>query len=182
MITREKAFEILKTNLKNENLIKHSFAVAFVMEYLAERFSENKEKWFITGLLHDIDYELTKDNPKSHTLLAEEILQKYDIEDDIINAIKSHSGNFPVLSTLDKHLWATDPLTGLIVATALMNPSKKISVIKLKSLKKKFKSKAFAKGANREQIASCEVFGLSLEEFLTLSLKVMSKNEVELGF
>lgn len=182
MISISKSYEILKTNLKNKNLVFHSIAVAYVMKAVANKLNFDKEKWFITGLLHDIDYEKTKNNPKLHSIVSEQILMDYDVDEDIIYAIKAHTGNVPLKREIDKHLWAIDPLTGLIVAAALMNPDKRISSLKLKSFKKKFKSRSFAKGANRQQIASCSTFGMDLNNFLELSLCVMAEHQAELGF
>jgi hypothetical protein len=169
MINRNEAFELLNSNLKNPNLIKHSQAVALVMEALAERFSEDKDTWFITGLLHDIDYDLTFDKPEQHGVLAQEILKDTDISPLMKKAILSHSGNSELSDLLDKALWCADPVTGLVIASALMNPEKSISALQLKSLVKKYKNKAFAAGANREQIASCQNIGLELEDFLEIA-------------
>ena len=182
MIDRAQGYEILKNNLSNKNLVFHSIAVARVMEKLAESFGKDADKWFMAGLLHDVDYELTKDDPKAHALKARAILAELNLDEDVLHAIEAHSGNVPLESEIDRHLWAADPITGLIVASALMRPDKKISTITLKSLKKKFKSKAFAKGANREQIASCANFGMEIGEFLQLALDAMASFESELGF
>jgi len=179
MISKKDAYKLLDEHLKDKNLKNHSIAVAFVLESLAKKFEEDQDKWFITGLLHDLDYQYTKDTPKEHTLKTQRILKNYDIPEDIIYAIKSHNNIVPLKSLLDKHLWSADSVTGLIVACALMLPEKKISALKPKSLKKKFKSKSFAKGANRQQISDClKNFGMELSEFLELARLAMVKGNI----
>lgn len=182
MISRQEAKELLYKHLKNENLRKHCLATAAVMEKLAEKLNGDRESWFITGLLHDIDFEIVGDNFAQHGLKAMELLQEADISDEMKEAIKSHNGHASLDCKLNKALWVSDPVNGLIVAAALMRPDKKISSIELKSLKKKYKTKAFAAGANREQIAACSDLGIELDEFLLLALEAMTAYEKELGF
>jgi hypothetical protein len=182
MISRDEARELLFTHLKNENLRKHCLATAVVMESLAEKLGGDPETWFLTGLLHDIDLEEVGDDFQQHGLKAMDLLSDIQITDEMKEAIKSHNGHASLEPLLNKALWISDPVNGLIVAAALMRPDKKISTIELKSLKKKYKNKAFAAGANREQIAACTDLGLELEEFLLLALQAMAKKEKELGF
>ncbi len=170
MITRDNAFVLLNSHLKSPQLIKHSLAVALVMEHLATHFQENPDKWYITGLLHDIDYDNTYDKPEQHGLIAMDLLKDTDIEQDMKDAILSHTGNSPINTLIDKALWVADPVTGLVIATALMTEDKRVESVKLSSLIKKFKNKNFAAGANREQIASCEsLLNIPLNDFLELS-------------
>ncbi|MBO8158981.1 HDIG domain-containing metalloprotein [Thermosyntropha sp.] len=180
---REKALELLKTYLKNENLIKHSLAVEAVMRGLAERLGEDVDKFGLAGLLHDIDYDSTANDPKLHSILGAQILEDYGFPEDIVYAVKAHNEYHDLerKSLIDKALWAADPVSGFITAAALIKPEKKLSAVDLKSLKKRFKEKAFAKGASREQIASCMEFGLELDEFLDIALKSMQKIADELG-
>ncbi len=180
MINKEEALILLKDHLKSENLIKHSLSVAIVMKHLAKHLHEDEEKWYITGLLHDIDYDMTFDQPEKHSLIAMDILKDTDISEDVKQAIKAHSGNFEIISLLDKCLWACDPITGLVLASAFMIPERKISLLKQSSLLKKYKSKNFAAGANREQISSCETVGISLTDFLNLATEAMSSIEEQL--
>ena len=182
MISRGEAKELLFKNLENDNLRKHCIATAIVMEKLAERMGGEPESWFITGLLHDIDLEVVGDNFEKHALTAIELLEDSDISEEMKHAIKSHNNHVPLETDLDKALWISDPVNGLIIASALMRPDKKISTIELKSLKKKFKNRAFAAGANREQIAYCESMGISLDDYLQLALDAMAAKEGELGF
>jgi uncharacterized protein len=182
MISRKEAEKLLFENLKSDNLRKHCLATAIIMEKLAERLEGDPEKWYITGYLHDIDLEQIGEDFAQHALKAMDILADTDITEDIKHAIKSHNSHVPLESDLDKALWIADPVNGLIVASALMRPDKKISTIELKSLKKKYKNKAFAAGANREQIAYCEELGIDLEVYLQLALDAMAAKENELGF
>lgn len=183
MISREEAFEILQKEVKNENLQKHCFAVEIVMKFLAKRFGEDEEKWALAGLLHDIDYEETKDDPQKHSVVGAEKLSDMNLPEDIVYAVKVHNEmhGLPRKSKLDKALYATDPLTGLIVASALIIPERKLSALDVDFLMNRFNEKSFAKGANREQIASCSELGLSLEEFMGIGLEAMQSVDKELG-
>lgn len=180
---REKLFKELKNRVKNKNLIKHMLATETVMKALAERLKEDVEKWGITGLLHDIDYEETKDKPEKHSLIGAEILENMGLPEDIVYAVRVHNPihNLPRRGKLDKALYAIDPLTGLIVACALIRPEKKLSKIDTTFVLRRFKEKAFAAGANREQIKTCTELGLSLEEFTDISLKAMQSISQDLG-
>lgn len=183
-MTREEALSLLKENLQNKNLIKHSLAVEAVMRGLARHFSENEEKWGITGLLHDIDYESTKDNPKEHSLMGAKMLEQKGIEKDICQAVKVHNKahGIPLETLMDKALYATDPLTGLVVAATLVLPSKKIADLEVASLLNRFKEKAFARGANREIIQKCQAYlNLTLEDFFSIGLKSMQRIADGLG-
>lgn len=183
MINREKALELVKDKIKNENLIKHCLAVEAVMKKLAHYFNEDEEKWAITGLLHDIDYEETKDNPEQHSLVGGEMLKEYDLDEDMIEAIKAHNEihGLPRNNKITKALFCADPTTGLIVASTLVFPSKKIADLKVENISNRYQEKSFAKGANREIIATCQELGLSLEKFFELSLQAMQEISDDLG-
>ena len=180
---REKALEYLKKNLKNKNLIKHSLAVEAGMRALARYFKEDQESWGLCGLLHDIDYEKTKDNPELHSKIGSQMLRDLGIDKDICQAVLSHNeihGIQPV-TLAAKALYCTDPLTGLIVAATLVLPSKKIKDLSVENVLNRFKEKSFAKGANREVIKKCEEYlGLSLEKFIEIVLAGMKKISNEL--
>jgi len=180
---REKALNILRENLKNENLIKHSLAVEAVMRELAKNFNEDEEKWGITGLLHDIDYEKTKENPELHSKLGAEILKNLGFDEEICEAVLTHNEIHNIIpkTKMAKALFCVDPLTGLIVASTLVLPSKKLKDLEVKNVLNRFKEKSFAKGANREIIKKCEEYlGLSLEKFIEIALKGMKKIDKEL--
>lgn len=182
-MTRDEALELLKGYLKNENLIKHSLAVEAVMRGLAERLGEDVEKFGLAGLLHDIDYDSTADDPKLHSLLGAQILRDHGLPEDVVYAVEAHNEYHELerKSLMDKALWAADPVSGFITAAALIRPEKKLAAVDLSSLKKRFKEKAFAKGASREQMASCSELGLELDEFLEIALKSMQKIADDLG-
>ena len=180
-MTREEAYELAKSRLKNRNLFKHVLAVEAVMRALARHFGEDEERWGLAGLLHDLDYEETKDDPERHTLVTAELLQNYDVDEEIVHAIKAHNNRVPRESLMDKAIYAADPVTGLVVAAALMHPSKKLAGIDVPFILRRFKEKRFAAGANREQIRSCEEIGLSLEEFLDIALRAMQGISEDLG-
>lgn len=175
-MTREEALIFLKKEIKNPNLIKHSLAVEAVMRGLARHFGEDEEKWGLTGLLHDIDYEKIKDNTQNHSLLGAEMLSEIGLEYEICQAVKVHNEAHGIApeTPMAKALYVTDPLTGLIVAAVLVLPSKKIEDLTVENVLNRFKERAFARGANREIIMKCEShLNLRLEEFCQIGLKAM---------
>ncbi len=182
-MTREQALQTLERYVPNKNLINHMVATEAVMGRLAKRFEQDEVEWKMAGLLHDIDYEQTKDKPEEHGLQGAEILAEMGYSPELIYAVKVHNSalGLPRLGLLDKALYAADPVTGLILAGALIRPEKKLATVKVTSLLKRFNEKSFARGANREQIAACSELGLSLEEFLTLSLVAMQEIAVDIG-
>jgi putative nucleotidyltransferase with HDIG domain len=159
---REEALDSVKTNVENENLLKHMLATEAIMRALARRFGEDEEKWGLTGLLHDIDVELTEGDMSSHSKLGADLAKEMGASEDMAHAILSHNEThgIPLETKLDKALFCADPLTGLITAAALVRPDKKLSSVEVKSVRKRFKEKSFAAGASREQIASCSELGL----------------------
>lgn len=180
---RDQALAMLKKNLKNKNLVKHCLAVEAVMVRLAKHFGEDEEKWALAGLLHDIDYEFTKDEPQKHSLLGADMLAEAGLPEDVVYAVKVHNEmhGLPRNSLMDKALYATDPLTGLITAAALIRPEKSLLAVDVHSLKKRYGEKAFARGANRETIAACSELGLNLEQFMELGLQAMQGIASDLG-
>ncbi len=182
MLSREQAYEELTKYVKNKNLIKHMISVEAVMRGLAEHFNEDTEVWALTGLLHDIDYDETKDDPNLHSLKAAEILTGLGLPEELVQAVKVHNyvHGLPRTTLLDKALFAADPVSGLVVAGALVRPDKKLASVEPKYLMKKFGEKAFARGADREQIKTCAEIGLELEEFLDIALRSMQKIAEEL--
>jgi len=184
-MTREKNLKLLNKYIKNVNLVRHSLAVEAVMKKLCEHFKKEDEieKWMSAGLLHDMDWEMTKDNPEEHAKKAAEILEKEGYDPEIIRAIKAHNDMLGLsLETLmEKSLFCAEELTGLITACALVNPEK-LSGVQIKSVQKKFKQPSFAKGVNRAIIAQApELIGLSLEKLIDLSLTAMKEIKNELG-
>jgi len=180
---RNTALQLVREKVRQENLIKHILAVEAVMRRLAEHFNEDPDRWGIVGLLHDLDYSETMNNPDRHTHLTEEWLRDYsEIDGDMIHAIHCHADHAECRSVLDWSLYATDPTTGLITAAVLMHPSRKLAQLQVKSIKKRFKDKRFAAGARRDAIAKCDELGLDLGEFLDLALQGMCRISDELGF
>jgi hypothetical protein len=180
---RQEALELMKKHIKNKNLQKHCLSVEAVMRALAVHFDEDKELWGLAGLLHDIDYEKTKDDPARHSLVGAEMLSEMGLPEEVVYAVKVHNEyhGLPRKSLMDKALYATDPLTGLIVAGALIRPEKKLDVIDVDFLMNRFKEKSFARGANREAIKACSEFDMELDEFMGIGLEAMKDISNELG-
>ncbi|MEA3452826.1 MAG: HDIG domain-containing protein [Patescibacteria group bacterium] len=181
---REKALNFLKENLSNINLQKHCFAVEAIMRSLAEKFHEDVEEWGIAGLLHDIDYEKTKESPEKHSLIGAEMLEQAGLGEEITEAVKTHNEMHGIepRSLMAKALFTADPISGLIVAATLVSPSKKIQDLTVESVLKRFKEKSFARGANREIIKKCEnLLELSLEEFTKIALRAMQGISQDIG-
>ena len=181
---REKALNLLEENLKNQNLIKHCLAVEAAMIELAKCFNEDEEKWGTCGLLHDIDYEKTKGDPKLHSKIGSEMLKDLGFDEEICQAVLTHNEAHGIepQGAMAKALYCIDPLTGLIVAATLVLPSKKLADLEVGNTLNRFKEKAFARGANREIIAKCqELLNLKLENFIKLVLSSMQKISNELG-
>lgn len=177
---RDEAYQILLEKIKNKNLLKHMLAVEAIMRELANYFGEDEEKWGLCGLLHDFDYEETLDNFQDHGKVTE-VRFKKELPEDILYGIRAHTGLVDRKSLMDKAIYCADPVSGFIVATALVLPSKKLADVKIENLLNRFKEKHFAKGANREQIMACKELGLELESFLEIALKAMRKISSELG-
>ena len=178
---RNEALKLLKENLKHRNLIKHSLAVEACMRALAQEMGEDPDRWGLAGLLHDIDYELTMDRPEEHGLKAMEILKDKIKDEEILHAIRAHAYKEEPKTKMAWALYSADPLTGLIVAAALMHPTKRLEGVDLGFLKRRFKEKRFAAGADREQIKKCENLGLDLDRFMELCLNAMKGISGELG-
>jgi len=180
-MNREEALELVKEKVSNRNLIKHMLATEVCMKEMAEHLEEDKDKWALAGLLHDLDYDSTKDDFPRHGFESVEMLEGKELPEDILHSILSHTGSVERESVMDKALYAIDPLTGLIVAAALMHPSKKLENLDVDFIMRRFKEKRFAAGANREQIKTCSELGMELEEFIEICLKGMQSISDELG-
>lgn len=187
---REKAYQILTKYLKNPNLIKHCLACEATMKSLCKRLIPNsssaeKEKWAMVGLLHDADYELTKDTPQKHGLLIFEKEDPGKFPNEVVYAIQAHNyeeTKIPPKSLLDWSIIACDQLTGLIVAAALIHPEKKLVPLTSDFVLKRFQQKAFAKGANRQTIKLCQdKLAIPLVEFVQITLSAMQDISPSLG-
>lgn len=180
MISREKAYELVKENIKQKNLIKHVLAVESVMKALARKLNQDEEKWGLSGLLHDLDYEETKNDFENHGKRTVEMLSEYNVPDDIKNAILAHCEKKERETLMEKAIYAADPVTGFIVAAVLIRKGTTLEDLDLDFLLNRFKEKSFARGASREQMESCKDFGMTLEDFLVLSLNAMRDISEEL--
>jgi len=183
IMRREDALKLVKENVRKENLLKHMYAVEAIMKEVAEYLNEDQEKWSLIGLIHDIDFEKTENLPEKHTLLAEEIL-KGKVSDEIIKIIKTHNfENTKVMPNekIEKALIASDAVSGLVIACALVMPTKKLADVKVESIIKKFKQKDFARNCDRERILFCEKIGIPKEKFFEISLRALQKISNELG-
>lgn len=183
-LSRDEALELLKQHVKNEKMIIHSISSEAVMRGLARKLGRDEEKWALTGLLHDIDVELTEADPKRHCLLAEELLKDYNLDEDMLDAIRMHNEEATGMArnTEFQHaLAAGETITGLIYATTLVYPDKKIANIKYKSVTKRMKSPAFAASVKRENIMECEKIGIPLPEFIQIAVDSMREVSDEIG-
>jgi putative nucleotidyltransferase with HDIG domain len=183
-MTREEALLEIEKRVKNRNLIKHMLAVEAIMREVAVHFGEDAERWGFAGLVHDIDYDQTADQPQQHALVGAAILEELGVDQEIIYAVKAHNGEnlgLPRQRRMDKALFAADPLSGLIVASALIHPSKKLACIDADFVLNRFGEKGFARGANREHIKSCHELGLELKEFIALGLAGMQRAHEAIG-
>lgn len=183
-INREDALALVRTHVKNDNLISHSLAAEAVLRAMAGRFGADPEQWGLAGLLHDLDSEIRPDLA-NHTVETAAILEGKGVDAEIIEAIRLHNLTaWPGQSrTTPFHyaLAAGETITGLIIAAALINPEKKLAAVKVKSVKKRYKEKAFARGADRDIIALCELAGIPLADFCELSLAAMQEIAGEIG-
>jgi putative nucleotidyltransferase with HDIG domain len=180
-MTREDALTLLKEHLHNKNLVKHCLAVEACMKGLAARLGGDPETWGLAGLLHDLDYELTEKSPERHTLETVRILADLGLAPEIPQAIQAHAGRVPCASPMDWSIYSCDPLTGLIIAAALMHPEKKLMAIDVEFIKRRYKEKHFARGARREEIEQCRNLGLELDDFIGLCLSSMQGIAADLG-
>lgn len=194
-MTRDEAIKLLHDNMESVNLRRHCYAVEAVMLALAKRLGGDKDKWGIVGLLHDGDYEKTKETPEKHTILMHEWLKKAgETDKEILNAILSHNyahtGQNPSATLragppnnkLEWALYCCDELTGLIVAVALVRPDKKLASVSVESIMKKWDEKNFAAGVHRAQIEECEArLEISLQEFIEVALSAMQEKSDDLG-
>jgi len=180
---REDVLGSIQANVENQNLIKHMLATEAIMRALARRFDEDEEEWGLTGLLHDIDVELTDGDMGSHSKLGADLAREMGATEAMAHAILAHNERhgIPHENRLDRALFCTDPLTGLIVAATLVRPDRKLDGLEASSVLKRFKEKSFAAGANREQIARCCDIGLELDEFIEMGIAAMRAIADDLG-
>ncbi|MHB8761321.1 MAG: HD domain-containing protein [Coriobacteriia bacterium] len=180
---RSEALALVHEMVPNRNLVNHCVATEIIMEALARHFGmagDGVERWALAGLVHDLDYAQTADDFERHGVVTSDLLTGR-VDDEILHAILAHAGKAPRESKMDTALYAADPTTGFIVAAALVRPDRSLAGVEVRSLLKRWKEKAFARGADRKQMAACEELGMTREEFLTLSLAAMRARAAEIG-
>jgi putative nucleotidyltransferase with HDIG domain len=180
----EEMMSKLEENVDNEYHILHAKMVAAGMRAYAEKLGANPKLWYLSGLLHDIDVEITNADPETHGLKSREILEKYHLDQNIIDAISMHNEEATKQernSFFEHALAAGETITGLIYATALVYPDRKIGSIKYKSVKKRMKEKAFAASVKRENILECEKIGIPLDDFIRISVDAMREISDDIG-
>jgi predicted hydrolase (HD superfamily) len=181
--TREEAYELLTKYVENDSQIKHALAVEATMVHFAQLYNEDPEKWGVIGLIHDLDYDKY---PEEHCKVTEQILKEEGWPEDYIRGVLSHGWKLCTdvepRETMEKVIYTIDELTGLVVATALMRPSKSIMDMEAKSVKKKWGQKSFAAGVNRDVIAEgAEMLGMDLKEVIHETIMGMRKVADEIG-
>lgn len=175
--------QLLDQYIRKQNLKKHILAVAAIMKAVGNHLGKNENDFYLTGLLHDLDFEETESNPKEHGLKTAQLLHG-KIAEEVEYAIKAHNFEntaFEPKSELDFALIASDAISGLVISCALIMPSKKLSDVSLDSLIKKFKKKDFARNCSRERILFYEKLGLKQEDFFNIALKALQNISAELG-
>ncbi len=183
-ISRKDALVLLQSRVKNPNMVKHCLAAEAVLKAMARKLGEDEDKWGLAGLLHDLDAE-TQPDLAIHTQEAAEILTEKGVDAEIIEAIRLHNlqahPGEQRTSRFHHSLAAGETITGLVIATALVYPDKKLASVKPKSVRKRIKEKAFARGADRNIIRECELAGIPLADFCALSLAAMQEIAEDLG-
>jgi putative nucleotidyltransferase with HDIG domain len=183
VIGRDEAYALVTERIPQRNLVNHCVAAEVIMRALALRLGlpdADADRWALAGLLHDLDYAETADDPARHGLVSAEELRGV-VDEETLHAILAHANKVARETPMDHALWCADPTTGFIVAAALVRQDKDIAGVQLKSLTKRWKEKAFAKGASREQMAGCAEIGLERDEFLAVALAAMQARASEIG-
>lgn len=183
-MTRDEALTLVRAHVENPNMISHMLATEAIMGALARRLGSDETQWRLAGLLHDLDAEQTADTMEVHATQTVQWLREAGVDDEqVLRAILAHNpaNGSTIESLMDRALFSCDPLTGLVTAAALIRPEKKLALVELKSLKKRFKEPSFAKGARREDILTCSELGVELEEFLAIGLDAMKEVADDLG-
>jgi putative nucleotidyltransferase with HDIG domain len=180
---RTEALQIVRDYVKIENLVRHMLAVEAAMRFYAVKYGEDPDTWGITGILHDFDWEIHP-TLEQHPMAGAPILRERGVPEEIVRAVLSHADHtgIPRTTHMEKALYACDEITGLITAVALVRPSHSLSDLEASSVKKKWKDRAFAAGANREEIAhSAQEFGIELWEHVSNVILAMRTIAPELG-
>ena len=184
--TREEAFALFKKYNKEDNHIKHALAVEGTMRHFARKMGGDEDLWGVVGILHDIDWEKTIDDPTRHCSLAPELLREAGIGEEIVHAVQAHGWsictNVEPINDMEKTLFTIDELTGLIITAGLVRPSKSLSDLEVKSVKKKWKDKAFARGVDRSIIQKgADIMGWPLDEIIENTILALRPIEKDIG-
>lgn len=182
--SRDAALALLQQHIANPNLVKHCLASEAVMRALAPRFNADADLWGMAGLLHDIDVEVTNNDLNVHGLKATELLRPFGLDEECITAIRRHNEQAcrePRSTPFEHALAAGETITGLVTATTLVYPDKKLASVKSSSVVKRMKEKLFAASVNRDIIRECETIGIPLPEFAEIAVKAMQGISNDLG-
>jgi uncharacterized protein len=183
-MTRDDALELLSCHVRADNLKKHCMATEAIMRALAVRLDQDVELWGNIGLLHDLDFEYTKERPKTHGRKTLEMLTPYELPEEALNAVLRHNAEALCLerqTVLDHALTCAETITGLVVAAALVHPDRRITSLNASSVRKRMKSKDFARSVNRDHVTLCERINIPLMDFVELSIKAMASISEDLG-
>ena len=183
-MNRSRAIELLQQNVKSQNMLNHCYAAEAVMRGIAKHLGRDVEKWGLAGLLHDLDVEIVKADPYIHGKETARILMELNIDPDVVDAIRMHnetSAGVKRSKEFQYALAAGETITGLIVATTLVYPDKKLAGVKPKSVIKRMKEKKFAASVRRENILECELIGIPVSEFVEISIKAMQGISDQIG-
>jgi len=180
-MNRDDALKLLDEKVKNRNLLKHMLAVEALMIHLARRFEQDEKTWGLAGLIHDLDVEETNERPELHGINTAAVLEKENWPPEIIQAVLAHCGKTECRCKMDEALYVADPLTGMIVACALVAKDRKLTNVDVEFVSRRMKEKRFAMGVNREQIKACDRLGIPLDEFIGMGLAAMQEISGELG-
>jgi len=183
MLSREQALELIRQHTTKRSIIYHMLAVEAIMAALARHLGEDEQLWVMTGLLHDIDFEKTEKTPERHALVAADMLGNA-VPEEALRAIKAHNfahtGVEPQ-TKMEKGLIAADALSGLLIACALVMPSKRLADVRVETVAKKFRDRDFARGADRERILFCEQIGVPRERFFEIGLEGLKGIAAQIG-
>jgi putative nucleotidyltransferase with HDIG domain len=184
--SREEALSLLRKYNQDESHIKHAFAVEGTMRHFARRAGGDEELWGVVGILHDIDWEQTMSEPARHCNLAPTLLREAGVDEEIIHAVQSHGygicSDVEPMNDMERTLFAIDELTGLVITAGLVRPSKSLSDLEVKSVKKKWKDKTFARGVDREIIQKgAEKMGVPLDELIGETIAALRPIEKAIG-
>ncbi len=182
-MNREEALHLVRNHVNRENLYKHILAVEAILRATAETLGEDVERWGLLGLLHDLDFDETYHKPELHSLRSVEMLEG-KVDDELLRGIKAHNFEHTGVkpeSRMERALIAADAVSGLVIACALVMPSRRLADVKPKTVARRLKEKDFARGCNRENILLCEDLGIPWPKFAELSLQALQAISSQLG-